>query len=263
MNKNKIVTTSISLMMTLLSLSLVACQPKHPDEEQQNTVKTTALSAAQQFYIESETIKMPGVEALSCEKDGCTQYDIQTVKTNQPWIDQYFEQRLQKANPVAFQKKANNQPQPKPNERELTQNEATVRFLSQNQHLATFELWSYVYPAGAAHGSYHREFVNFDMKTRKRIALDQLLVAGSQQKVLNILYDQNAEWLQSHHIEKDKLQLSDNFYYGVNGVVFVYPLYELASYAEGMSELTLPYYQAKGVIKPQFLPSLAKYQTDK
>ncbi|MGL5403789.1 MAG: RsiV family protein, partial [Acinetobacter sp.] len=46
--------------------------------------------------------------------------------------------------------------------------------------------------------------------------------------------------------------------YGVNGIVFVYPLYELASYAEGMSELTLPYYSAKKFIKSEYLPSLPK-----
>ena len=57
-----------------------------------------------------------------------------------------------------------------------------------------------------------------------------------------------------------KLQLSDNFYYGASGIVFVYPLYELASYAEGMPELKLPYQMAKGLFKPEYLPNLPNYE---
>ena len=78
-------------------------------------------------------------------------------------------------------------------------------------------------------------------------------------KVADALYEANSNWLQQHNIERAKLQLSDNYYYGVNGIVFVYPLYELASYAEGMSELTLPYLMTKDLIKAEYLPSLPEY----
>jgi hypothetical protein len=47
------------------------------------------------------------------------------------------------------------------------------------------------------------------------------------------------------------------------GVVFVYPLYELASYAEGMSELVLPYQQASGLIKAEYLPSFVDYAAER
>ena len=63
-------------------------------------------------------------------------------------------------------------------------------------------------------------------------------------------------------ITRDKLQLSDNYYYGVNGIVFVYPLYELTSYAEGMPELKLPYQTAKDLIKPEYLPSLPQVEAE-
>lgn len=78
------------------------------------------------------------------------------------------------------------------------------------------------------------------------------------QKLRDELYAANQNWLEEHNVKKDQLEVSDNYYYGVNGIVFVYPLYELASYAEGMSELTLPYYAAKQFIKAEYLPSLPK-----
>ncbi|HAS98268.1 MAG TPA: DUF3298 domain-containing protein, partial [Acinetobacter nosocomialis] len=36
-------------------------------------------------------------------------------------------------------------------------------------------------------------------------------------------------------------------------------VYELASYAEGMTELTLPYSEAAKFIKPEYLPSVPNY----
>jgi len=132
--------------------------------------------------------------------------------------------------------------------------------LSQWYKVATFIVDSYTYSAGAAHGLYHKEFVNFDLSLQKRIALQDILIKGTERKVLDALYSANANWLNDHAITRDKLQLSDNFYYGVDGLVFVYPLYELASYAEGMPELILPYRVSQAVIKPEYLPSLPNYK---
>lgn len=41
-----------------------------------------------------------------------------------------------------------------------------VRFLGQNYNLATFAIQTYSYPAGAAHGMSHQEFVNFDLSNK-------------------------------------------------------------------------------------------------
>ena len=38
-----------------------------------------------------------------------------------------------------------------------------VRYLGQNYNLASFELFTYTYSAGAAHGMYHKEYVIFDL----------------------------------------------------------------------------------------------------
>ncbi|WP_154019437.1 RsiV family protein, partial [Acinetobacter baumannii] len=118
---------------------------------------------------------------------------------------------------------------------------------------------TYSYSAGAAHGMSHQEFVNFDLLNKKHITVEELIKPDVEKQLVDALFDANTNWLQEHNISREKLQLSDNFYYGANGIVFVYPIYELASYAEGMSELTLPYFEAAKYIKPEYLPSVPNY----
>lgn len=248
---------SISMLMLL-----TACQPRsdHEQTDQSKSRQDAASStAAQDQLIMSKTVPLKATQALTCDEQGCTQYRFQTVETNHEWINRYFKDRIQKANPVAFQQNSTVNKPESVDAQNINQHSMIVRFVGQNQHLATFELMDTIYAAGAAHGTYHNEFVNFDLNQRKRISLDDLTMAGAQTLLRDRLYDTNTNWLMAHTIDKDKLNVSDNFYYGANGIVFVYPLYELASYAEGMSELTLPYHQTAKLIKPEYLPHLPQY----
>ena len=238
------------------------CQPKDAAQQSTEAKTSNAEVKAEQVIpaIQAKVIPVKLAKPEACEAEGCTQYDIQTVETNLKWIDQYFMDRIKKTDPIAFSDQPNQKvhldddAQPS-----LNQSSTYVRYVGQNNNFATFAMQSYSYSAGAAHGMYHQEFVNFDLKQKKRLALQDILVKDADAQVLDALYDNNLNWLQEHNIEKAKLQLSDNFYYGANGLVFVYPLYELASYAEGMSELTLPYYTLKKFIRPEYLPSLPQY----
>ena len=91
------------------------------------------------------------------------------------------------------------------------------------------------------------------------MALQDIMLPNSEAKMTEELFNHNYNWLNEHDISREKFKLSDNFYYGANGLVFVYPLYELASYAEGMPELVLPYYATAQLIKLEYLPSLPQY----
>lgn len=238
---------------------IYGCKPVNEPVVDESAQKKESVDTAIPTIL-SKVVVMALPSAEVCQPEGCTQYSIQTVETNVAWINEYFAERIRKADPVAFEEK----PAEKivfndPENVGLSQSTTTVRFISQFGHIATFTIDSYIYNAGAAHGMSHTEYVNFDLKTKKRLALEDIMMKDAQPKILNALYDANSIWLENHVIERSKLQLSDNFYYGVHGIVFVYPLYELASYAEGMSELTLPYRSAKALFKPEFMPSLPKY----
>lgn len=239
-------------------IMLGACQPKSDAENKTNNETAAQAKQTESWYIESKNIELKPRQKQVCDEAGCTEYSFQTVETNHPWINTYFKNRIEKADPIPFQSATKNSETKTVDPLKLSQSQTVVRYLSQHQNIASFEYLSYVYPAGAAHGMYHKEYVHFDLKTKKRIALQDLIVKGQNKKLLETLYSANSMWLTDHNIEQDKLELSDNFYYGVDGIVFVYPLYELASYAEGMSELTLPYVSVNGLIQSEYLPNLPK-----
>ncbi len=260
-NVKKSVRTNLGMTAVIsLMMMLSACQPKvDPATDKQSEQSSSSQQQKDpHIYIESKTQALSPKQSQSCDEAGCTRYDFQTVQTNHAWINQYFLDRIQKVEPLAFEG-AKKSAEEKVDEKRLNESSIVVRYIGQNQHLATFEMLTYSYSAGAAHGMYHKEYVNFDLNTKKRIALQDLIIAGSDSKLIEALYQNNMTWLDAHSVEQNKLQLSDNFYYGANGIVFVYPLYELASYAEGMSELNLPYVLAKDLIKPEYLPNLPKY----
>lgn len=249
--------------VAFLSLGLLtACQPRNePVQDNQHKAQAAQVKEQSIPLIQSKTVAMKLAKPEACDTEGCTQYSIQTVETNVDWINQYFAERIKKADPIAF----STAPNEKVNLAEgaepgLGQSITHVRYISQWGKIATFALESYTYTAGAAHGMSHVEYVNFDLQAKKRLALQDVLAKGAEAKVLSALYDANSMWLEEHNIERGKLQLSDNFYYGASGIVFVYPLYELASYAEGMTELNLPYQMTKGLFKPEYLPNLPNYE---
>ena len=248
----------LSLLSSMLMVS--ACQEKPAPQAEQ---AATATQHAQIPLIQAKVERVNAVKKQFCDEDGCTQYDLQTVKSNVPWLDEYFLNRIKKDVPGAFEKDQNHaqaESEAQSSPKGLNQNSIYVRFISQQNNLATFVIQTYTYAAGAAHGMYHNEYVTFDLSTQKRLALTDILKPNVEAKVAEQLYDANANWLIQKDITRDKLQLSDNYYYGVNGLVFVYPLYELTSYAEGMPELKLPYQVAKDLIKAEYLPSLPQVE---
>ncbi|MFW1814461.1 RsiV family protein [Acinetobacter guillouiae] len=248
----------LSLLSSMLMVS--ACQEKPAPQAEQ---AATATQHAEIPLIQAKVERVNVVKKQFCDEDGCTQYDLQTVKSNVPWLDEYFLNRIKKDVPGAFEKDQNHaqaESEAQSSPKGLNQNSIYVRFISQQNNLATFVIQTYTYAAGAAHGMYHNEYVTFDLSTQKRLALTDILKPNVEAKVAEQLYDANANWLIQKDITRDKLQLSDNYYYGVNGLVFVYPLYELTSYAEGMPELKLPYQVAKDLIKAEYLPSLPQVE---
>ena len=248
----------LSLLSSMLMVS--ACQEKPAPQAEQ---AATATQHAEIPLIQAKVERVNVVKKQFCDEDGCTQYDLQTVKSNVPWLDEYFLNRIKKDVPGAFEKDQNHaqaESEAQSSPKGLNQNSIYVRFISQQNNLATFVIQTYTYAAGAAHGMYHNEYVTFDLSTQKRLALTDILKPNVEAKVAEQLYDANANWLIQKDITRDKLQLSDNYYYGVNGLVFVYPLYELTSYAEGMPELKLPYQVAKVLIKAEYLPSLPQVE---
>lgn len=237
-------------------LAFTACQ--RSDDVIAHPPSRVDVAELQVIRAKTVPIALPQVEI--CEQVGCTRYHFQTIQSNVPWINEYFLERIQKMEPIAFEKYEG----PKLDRDSLaalglSQSSAYVRYVGQNGALATFILHSDSYSSGAEHGLYHDEYVNLDLNEKRRVGLQDILIDGKARAFADAVYAHNRAWLTARHIATENFPLSDNFYFSHKGLVSVYALYELTGYAEGMPELVLPYQELHKFIKKEYLPPLPQY----
>ena len=238
-----------------LSLGLVACQPQHaprPSEPQPPQPKVV--------LVDSQAMEVKLARNEVCNSKGCTLYDMQSVQTNLPWIDDYFLTRLAELEPDAFASKPDVVvPDIESEKVVLEQNNQFVHYIGQRKNIAMFAIQSYSYGGQLPQSMSHHEYVNFDLDLEKRLSLQDIVIKGQEAALLKLLYDKNYAWLKQRHIELEQLKLSDNFYFSAKGLTLVYPVYELGSYVDGMTELSVPYTLLAKILKPEYLPSLPNY----
>ena len=178
------------------------------------------------------------------------------MDSNIDWINQYFIERIQHTEPVAFTKVTQKNPKKADEPHYLDQRFIKAEFVGQRAHLATFALKSSNLARNKNASLKHVEYINFDLKQNKRLALSQLLLNGGEQKLLNAMYRTNTQWLNTQGIQQQQLKLSDNYYFDTTGLVMVYPAGELAPAATGMPELKVSYVDLKEVIQSEYLAIL-------
>ncbi|MEG0483044.1 MAG: RsiV family protein [Acinetobacter sp.] len=135
------------------------------------------------------------------------------------------------------------------------------KILNAELPLATVVLNSSSY-LGGAHGSSAQTYFNFDLKTKKQVALDQILEANQKDKLNQLAHDAFKVWVIDSKLAENvaeyeqawKFKLTDNFYLGKQGLILQYGEYDIGPYVVGLPRLTIPYDQLKGVLKPQYFP---------
>lgn len=231
-------------LVFLIGLGILGCQPQ--------SSSVAIPETDQNVQIETKAVPLKGAAKVVCEIEGCIRFDLQTVDTNIDWINQYFVERIQHTEPVAFIKVIQKNPKKAHEPHYLDQRSIKVEFMAQRAHLATFALKSSNLPRNHVQPMTHTEYINFDLQQKKRLALHQFLFNGSEQKLLEVMYRANAPWLNKQGIQRQQLKLSDNYYFDSSGLVIVYPAGELAPTAAGMPELKVPYADLKKVIRPEY-----------
>ena len=243
------------LLVLTTGLTLSACQPQPQSTDSPTSTSTIPLIQAQTTPVSLTKDQVCYLETAE-ESASCTKYHLQSITSNVPWIDQYFHKRLKQDHKEAFDPAPLPEVTLDPELPSTNYSTASVRYISQHYQLATFGYFSDYFPAGAAHGMHHVDYVVFDLEQKQRLTLNDIVVPAQKEALKTELFDYNREWLEQRHITIQDFELSDNFYFGASGLVFVYPVYELASYAEGISELKLPYWALKDKILAQYLPQL-------
>ena len=120
-------------------------------------------------------------------------------------------------------------------------------------------LWSgYDYYSGAAHGMPYTDFRLYDRETGEELYLDDILASSEEElnAIVTRMFEErhdgdeiwewgleyiseNAGFLEDHHLKAGAYYLIEE------GLVYYFGAYEVASYAEGMPEVLIPYNELK------------------
>lgn len=124
----------------------------------------------------------------------------------------------------------------------------------ESEHLICISVSSYL-DTGGAHGNSHVTFLNFDKTTGQRLTEDDILKDKEGFKKLAFPYFEKAtKPLSDEETIEDPFfgagfQLPETIGFGEKGIILLYNVYEIASYAQGVTEFSIPYDTAKPYLK--------------
>lgn len=115
---------------------------------------------------------------------------------------------------------------------------------------------------GGAHGDHFTLYSNFDRQSNSAITINDIIQEENKNKFVQIAeqYFRKQEGLSAddslngkYFFEDGKFSLADNFTFEKNDILFYYNVYEIKSYAEGNTELRIPYTTFKHLISEKGL----------
>ena len=136
----------------------------------------------------------------------------------------------------------------KDDDNKLSTSEINVKMESMTDRLLTYHLGTYSYMAGAAHGIYANNYVTYDLKTEKAVALSDVIADTTLLRTAIL-----KSIKQTYEYDKDDLFFPDNgllplprdFFFDGSVLHVVYQVYEIASYAQGMIDAPIYPYMLK------------------
>ncbi|MEQ1109506.1 RsiV family protein [Acinetobacter seifertii] len=221
---------------------------------------------ARNFVVKFEQPKIcgpnPDVEGIVC-----TSKEAIALKSNINWIDEIIDKEIRKDYTDAFTPPSEKQKQLNQTQAEGLNNwseSVAYRFNGQFGQYVQISKVSSEY-SGEAHGISTLEDYVFDLKSKKRIGLKDIVVTGKMNALKDELWKQYEYWCQEKdmepYISKEDFKLSENFYINQSGgITFDFQLYELAPYVLGPVSLEL--YDTDQLIKPEFLPPRPALKTE-
>lgn len=140
------------------------------------------------------------------------------------------------------------------------------KILNSGEPIATVVLNSSSY-LGGAHGASAQQYYNFDLKSKKLVTLEALLLAKQKPRLEQLAHEVFKTWVIDAKLADNvqdyeqawKFKLSDNYYLSKEGLILQYGEYDIGPYVVGLPRLTIPYAQLETVLKAQYLP--AKVET--
>ncbi|WP_165438725.1 DUF3298 and DUF4163 domain-containing protein [Albibacterium indicum] len=267
-------TKFISPLLFLAAITLFAC-----NQSQQNTDSTSAKTAdsaatdtiaytIEDYRLESE------VETEVTDTMGKTYYQVRYPKfdeANLGELNRYLESRLSFIYPDTssetideaaktfiksfddFQKEEVKSPFPWYTNTEILVPVNTPLYLGLEVRTDNF--------TGGAHGSYGVLFTNYDLQDKREINLNEIIADGKMDSLTQIaetVFLENEKKargeeapISSFFFEDNKFTLNDNFLLKKDSLLFLYNIYEIKPYSDGITELAIPYTQIENLLTPK------------
>lgn len=236
------------LSLSLLGLLLSGCQ----------TSRITPRAGKDYQHIAWEH-RQPG-----CQGEQCPLVNIDTLRfLQEPELNQAIAQQLLQ---LAGRAEGNIQASLPDYESHFLRNaqpgwqsylQAKVR--EQDARLILVELSSYIF-TGGAHGAPGRSFINYDPVSKRTLGLEDALNPGMQGAFWEKARQARQSWLSQEKLAKDQRFQHDwpfkptaNVGLGEQAVYLKYDVETIAPYDMGHIELSIPYSDLKGILKPQYL----------
>lgn len=134
-----------------------------------------------------------------------------------------------------------------------------MNLFQKDNNLLTLEYTGYGF-SGGAHGYSYQNYKIYDLKNNKTLQLKDIFTT-TDPKIWNSILMKN--FLSNKQYTKEllfdkEIPLNNNFYYNDKGVHFVYGQYEIAPYAAGIIDITLPYQEISKYLQPEFKAEIGK-----
>jgi len=131
-----------------------------------------------------------------------------------------------------------------------------VKVTYNTNDILSLEFSAYYY-TGGAHGGYGSIYKNINLRTGKNISLDDILKPGYKDTLSAIITKTlrkqygipESAILSDNGFFVETIDPSSNFYLTKKGIGFVYNPYEIASYANGMIDIFIPFSEMTTIVK--------------
>lgn len=256
------------ILSTLIVLLFVSCKQK--------TIKTIEKKATNRYFLAADTTKGVLNVDISIEIPVC--FDNETIldSVRSEIIRNLFGNSYVELDNKLIVEKFSldlSKEYRQSNSSILDQMDSTTLYSFNNEHILegfsllndkniySYGISRYVF-MGGAHGLSTLTYLNFDLKTGKRITEEDLFTTGFVPKLTEILKSRIIEQsIEDKDIEPisiledtdywvDAIKPNGNFYITDESINYVFNPYEIAPYYMGQTEVVIPFIRLSGMFKP-------------
>lgn len=239
-----------------------------------NASSMISTTTALEYQIPEKVVE------VCTKQDNCPNIKVEYLKTNHDWINNSINARI---NSIVVNNKPTNSASTKtkhtaadaklaidgfinsqfvdqPKDRQWPYElMVTPNYIGHVNDFELFEIDSYSY-MGGAHGMSYKEYLIFDLNTKKQVTLNDMLIAGQKPRFNALAHDAYKTWVKTFNDDVSNYEnnwpftLSENVTLTDKGIDILYQPYAIGPYASGMPVLSIPYSKLNKVIKPRFIP---------